>query len=173
MNMGGPTEPAKVKPFLNRLFTDQDIIDLGGGYFQKALAKVIAYRRTPKITSQYEQIGMSPSYRITKAQGDTLQSLLNDKHPDLDFKSYVMFRYTDPLTTDVLKQMKSDGIEHAIAFPQYPMWSCTTSGSSMNELWRNLKALDMEKTFRWSVIDRWNLHDRLQERFDRPFQQLS
>jgi protoheme ferro-lyase len=36
--------------------------------------------------------------------------------------------------------------------------SCTTSGSSYNHLWRELKRIDMEKQFKWSVLDRWNLH---------------
>ena len=33
-------------------------------------------------------------------------------------------------------QMKADGVRRAIAFSQYPQWSCTTAGSSMNDLWR-------------------------------------
>ena len=34
-------------------------------------------------------------------------------------------------------------------------WSCTTSGSSMNELWRQVKDKGMDDTFKWSIIDRW------------------
>ena len=37
-------------------------------------------------------------------------------------------------------QMKADGVRRAIAFSQYPQWSCTTAGSSMNELWRGVRA---------------------------------
>ena len=55
--------------------------------------------------------------------------------------------------------MKADGVKRAIAFSQYPHWSCTTSGSSMNHLWRELKRLDMGDEFEWSLIDRWPLHD--------------
>ena len=59
----------------------------------------------------------------------------------------------------VLDQMKADGVEHAIAFSQYPQWCCNTSGSSYNHLWRELKAKGMEDTFKWSIIDRWFLSD--------------
>jgi protoporphyrin/coproporphyrin ferrochelatase len=54
--------------------------------------------------------------------------------------------------------MKEDGITRAIAFSQYPQYSCTTTGSSMNHLWRELIRLNMESTFSWSVIDRWHSH---------------
>lgn len=37
---------------------------------------------------------------------------------------------------------------------QYPQWSCTTTGSSMNQLWRELDRLDMVGDFQWSLIDR-------------------
>lgn len=53
-------------------------------------------------------------------------------------KAYTAFRYANPPTEEALVEMKKDGVEHAIAFSQFPQWSCTTSGSSMNELWRQL-----------------------------------
>jgi hypothetical protein len=33
MNMGGPSEPEETQEFLKRLFTDNDIIELGGSPF--------------------------------------------------------------------------------------------------------------------------------------------
>ena len=53
--------------------------------------------------------------------------------------------------------MSRDGIEHAIAFSQYPQWCCNTSGSSYNHLWRVLRQKDMTQRFKWTVIDRWFL----------------
>ena len=32
--------------------------------------------------------------------------------------------------------MAADGVERAVAFTQYPQFSCSTTGSSLNELWR-------------------------------------
>ena len=49
MNMGGPSVPEETGTFLHRLFNDPDIIDLGGGTFQKMLGTFIAKRRTPKV----------------------------------------------------------------------------------------------------------------------------
>lgn len=70
-------------------------------------------------------------------------------------KAYVAFRYASPLVDEALVEMKKDGVERAVAFSQFPQWSCTTMGSSVNELWRELKRLNMEGDFKWSIIDRW------------------
>lgn len=43
--------------------------------------------------------------------------------------------------------------------------SCTTAGSSMNDLWATLRKMGLEDRFRWSLIDRWPLHE---VRFNTP-----
>jgi ferrochelatase len=54
--------------------------------------------------------------------------------------------------------MKNDGVKRAIAFSQYPQFSCTTTGSSLNELTKILGKMDPERQMIWSIIDRWSLH---------------
>jgi ferrochelatase len=76
-------------------------------------------------------------------------------------KHYIAFRYASPLTADALQEMKSDGVARAVAFTQYPQYSCSTTGSSMNELYRQLQHLDPERKMKWSVIDRWHSHPGL------------
>ena len=73
-------------------------------------------------------------------------------------KFYPAFRYTAPFSEDVLVQMKADGVRRAVAFTQYPQYSCATTGSSINELWRAARRLGLEREFHWSVIDRWPTH---------------
>jgi len=51
--------------------------------------------------------------------------------------------------------MLADGVEHIVAFTQYPQYSCSTTGSSLNELYRQLRRQDPEGRTRLSVIDRW------------------
>lgn len=76
-------------------------------------------------------------------------------------KHYIAFRYANPLTPEALEAMKADGIERAVAFTQYPQYSCSTTGSSMNELYRQLQELDPQRKMKWSVIDRWFTHNGL------------
>ncbi|KAJ9126736.1 hypothetical protein QFC24_001767 [Naganishia onofrii] len=113
-------------------------------------------------------------------------ALLDELNPaSAPHKPYVMFRYAEPLTETCLEEMKRDGVERAIAFTQYPQYSCSTTGSSLNELMRvatlstragkstpkaTAEARDEEKLIKgglawggqgqveWSVIDRWPTH---------------
>jgi ferrochelatase len=59
--------------------------------------------------------------------------------------------------------MKKDGVRRAVAFTQYPQYSCSTTGSSLNELWRLSKKHDAGREIEWSVIDRWPTHGGLVE----------
>ena len=161
MNMGGPSTPdvATAGAFLHRLFTDNDIIEMGGGWVQKNVGAFIAKRRAPKVAEQYEQIGGSPIRKWTEQQGEAMCRLLDETRPEsAPHKPYIAFRYADPLTEETLTKMKADGVKRVVAFSQFPQWSCTTTGSSMNELWRTVKELGMGDDFEWSIIDRWADH---------------
>lgn len=67
--------------------------------------------------------------------------------------------------------MKKDGITRAIALSMYPQYSCSTTGSSLNELHQCLQKLDAEKTIKWSVIDRWATQPGLIEAFTNKIQE--
>ncbi|KAI9017811.1 hypothetical protein BC832DRAFT_589057 [Gaertneriomyces semiglobifer] len=165
MNMGGPRTLDDVQPFLTNLFSDGDLIPIP---FQKyGSAKFIARRRTPSIQEQYAQIGGgSPILAWTQQQGQGIVERIRKLRPDLGpVKPYIAFRYVDPLTTDTLRQMQMDGIRRAVAFTLYPQYSCSTTGSSLNELWRQCQELDPQNQIRWSVVDRWGTHPGLLEAF--------
>ena len=97
-------------------------------------------------------------------------------------KPYVAFRYADPLTEEMYAQLLADGFGggkggRAVAFTQYPQYSCSTTGSSLNDLWKCREKLEgtgrggVEKangedgSIQWSVIDRWPVHSGLVEAF--------
>lgn len=87
-----------------------------------------------------------------------MAALLDELHPaTAPHKHYVAFRYARPLTDETARQMKADGVQRAVAFTQYPQYSCSTTGSSLNELYRRGKAGEMGDV-EWSVIDRWGTH---------------
>lgn len=93
-------------------------------------------------------------------------------------KPYVAFRYADPLTEEMYNKLLEDGFGNgkggrAVAFTQYPQYSCSTTGSSLNELWKWRNKLEGKSggqapsnatndgTISWSVIDRWPVHKGL------------
>ncbi|OWK01675.1 FECH [Cervus elaphus hippelaphus] len=57
--------------------------------------------------------------------------------------------------------MERDGLERAVAFTQYPQYSCSTTGSSLNAIYRYYNEAGKEPTMRWSTIDRWPTHPLL------------
>ena len=88
-------------------------------------------------------------------------------------KPYVAFRYADPLTEEMYNELFADGFGNgnggrAVAFTQYPQYSCSTTGSSLNELWKWRQRLEGKNgpgAIQWSVIDRWPAHPGLVEAF--------
>ncbi len=157
LNLGGPATLDDVQPFLLELFADREIIQLP---FQRWLGPFIARRRTPKVRGLYANIGGgSPILRHTEAQGRGMIARLDRLTPETaPHKFYVAFRYTRPNSDDALRAMRADGIERAIAFTQYPQFSCSTTGSSLNELWRAADRTGLRDAFRWSIVDRWPVH---------------
>jgi protoporphyrin/coproporphyrin ferrochelatase len=164
-NLGGPKSAEEVGPFLHNLFTDRDIIQMP---FQSVLAPLLAKRRTPVVGELYKEIGYSPIYKYTKLQGEgminSLQTL-QSQNPNsfltkYDFSFHIAFRYSAPRVRSTLEEMAKEGIERAILFSQYPQFSCTTAGSSLNELWSEYQRFSKETghRFEWSLIDRWPTH---------------
>ncbi|KAG7008432.1 ferrochelatase [Physcia stellaris] len=175
MNMGGPSTTDEVGDFLSRLFADADLIPLGR--LQSYLGPLISRRRTPKIKQQYAAIGGgSPIRKWSEYQSSEMCKILDRISPETaPHKPYVAFRYANPLTEDMYAQLLEDGFGNgkggrAVAFTQYPQYSCSTTGSSLNELWRWRTRLEGKETdengkITWSVIDRWPVHHGLVDAF--------
>lgn len=168
MNMGGPSTLEEVNPFLTRLFLDRDLMRLP---LQSHLGPLIARRRTPKVEGQYAQIGGgSPILRWTRTQGEQMAKMLDELSPETaPHKAYVAFRYASPLTDECMDELEADGVTRAIAFSQYPQYSCSTTGSSLNELYREIQRRGAEHKasarIQWSIIDRWPTHAGLVRAF--------
>ncbi|EON68347.1 ferrochelatase [Coniosporium apollinis CBS 100218] len=178
MNMGGPSTTDEVGDFLSRLFADADLIPLGR--LQNYLGPLISRRRTPKIKKQYAEIGGgSPIRKWSEHQCEEMCKILDKTSPETaPHKPYLAFRYANPLTEEMYNKLLADGFGggrggRAVAFTQYPQYSCSTTGSSLNELWRwrnklegpRAGGVDPAGAIQWSVIDRWPTHAGLVEAF--------
>ena len=153
---------------------DGDLIPLGR--LQGYLGPLISKRRTPKIQKQYADIGGgSPIRKWSEHQASEMCKILDKISPaTAPHKPYVAFRYAAPLTEEMYEQLLKDGFGNgkggrAVAFTQYPQYSCSTTGSSLNELWKWRNRLEgrgeVPGSINWSVIDRWPTHSGLVEAF--------
>ncbi|GCE97940.1 ferrochelatase hem15 [Zygosaccharomyces mellis] len=166
MNMGGPSTVKETHDFLYELFSDNDLIPISKNY-QRTIAKYVAKFRTPKIEAQYSEIGGgSPIKKWSEYQSSEVCRILDSISPETaPHKPYVAFRYAKPLTHETYGKLLQDGVERAVAFTQYPQFSYSTTGSSLNELWRRIKQLDPQRKITWSTIDRWPDNEGLTSAF--------
>ncbi len=153
LNLGGPEKQEDVRPFLYNLFSDRDIIRLGPSLLQKPIAAMIARKRTPTSMANYRKIGGgSPINRITSLQAKGLADALAG---DGDFLVRPCMRYWHPFAKPVLREMLEAGVTRLIALPLYPHYSRATTGSSYNDLRKQIAqcgtALQMEEIRSWPV----------------------
>lgn len=160
LNMGGPKTTDEVHEYLLRIMTDRDMIQLP---VQGTLGPYIAKRRTPEVQKKYSEIGGgSPILKWTDLQGNLLCKKLDRVSPETGpHKHYIAFRYANPLTEETLEKIENDQVERVVIFSQYPQYSCATTGSSFNAIYRYFKERPLRKGCQWSVIDRWPTHPLL------------
>ena len=135
LNLGGPASMEDVEGFLYNLFADPDIIRLPSiiSFLQKPIAYVIAKRRAPVSSKNYESIGGgSPIVKYTQAQADLIRENLASR--GFDAECYFAMRYWNPYTEEVLSKILKDGINTLVIVPLYPPYSISTSGSSLRLL---------------------------------------
>lgn len=135
LQMGGPDSLEAVRPFLLNLFRDREIIKIGPAWLQPLIARLIVGRRTPVVLEKYREIGgRSPIRELTEAQARALSA-------ELDMPCFVAMRYWQPFTAEALQRARSAGVRRLVALSLYPHYSRATSGSSFNDLGRQLAAL--------------------------------
>lgn len=172
LNLGGPTSEESVKTFLYNLFRDEDIIKLGGGFFQELIAKTISTFRAKKVAVNYKEINAcpkgctgseyclnrqtkeistccSPINPLTEKQRKALEKALRQEFPSYDCHVYTAMRYWRPFAHQALEDIKEDGITHLILLPLYPQFSWTTTGSSFRD-WE-----DVKKKYQNSIPQSW------------------
>lgn len=159
LNLGGPRNLDDVRPFLDRLFADRDLIRFPGGRWgQRLLARLVVQARLPSVLRNYASIGGgSPIHRHTAAQLEGVAQRLTQRH-GRSFRPYIAFRYARPLSEDALRAMHADGVEEVVVLTLYPQYSTATTGSSLRDLGRALDRTGLRAAFRFRVIDRWYDH---------------
>jgi len=150
LNMGGPDSVEAVEPFLYRLFSDRELIQLPlGALLQKPFARLISHFRAKHVRENYRQIGgCSPLLRWTSLQAQGIARQLGES-----CRPYVAMSYSSQTAEQVVKRMKADGIESAVVLSMYPHYTGATTGSSLNDFRRAARKFYPELAF--LVIEQW------------------
>jgi len=129
LNMGGPDSVAAVRPFLQNLFSDPEILPAPGP-IRRLLARWIAARRAPRSAANYRVIGgKSPLTEITRAQARALEQELG-----AGYRVHVAMRYWNPMAREAARQIREERAGRVLALPLYPQYSRATTGSSLADL---------------------------------------
>jgi ferrochelatase len=124
-NLGGPSGPDAVQPFLFNLFNDPVIISLPNP-LRWLVAKLISKRRAPVAQKIYAEIGgKSPILDLTQKQGQALEKGLGS-----DTKVFISMRYWHPMSAATALDVQKFDPDEIILLPLYPQFSTTTTGSS-------------------------------------------
>ena len=134
-NLGGPDNPAAVRPFLVNLFTDPAILRVPP-FVRPWLARIIAYARTKAATANYALLGgKSPLLELTEQQASALEAALKDALADMDARCFVAMRYWHPFSGAAVRAVQDWDPDQVLLLPLYPQYSTTTTGSSLTA-WR-------------------------------------
>ncbi|MFH1496596.1 MAG: ferrochelatase [Verrucomicrobiota bacterium] len=127
VNLGSPDSTAvpDVRRYLEEFLGDERVIDIKPRWLAKFVVNVlICPRRAPKSAEAYKEIWTedgSPLITTSKLVRDKLAA---DLGPDLPV--YLAMRYGSPSIPSVLEQIKADGIEEILLFPQYPHYAMSS-----------------------------------------------
>jgi ferrochelatase len=130
-NLGGPDEPAAVRPFLRNLFADPAIIP-APAIVRLPLAALIAKAREESAIANYAVMGGgSPILPETQAQAAALERTLKTRWLRDDVKVVIAMRHWRPLTSDAARAVERFNPTDVVLCPLYPQFSTTTTGSSL------------------------------------------
>lgn len=130
-NLGGPDEPAAVRPFLFNLFNDRAIIGAPQP-FRWLIAQMISRTREKLAQANYALMGgRSPLVPETEKQATALEQTLAARTLPVKTKTFLAMRYWRPFTKDAARAALEWGADEALLLPLYPQFSTTTTRSSM------------------------------------------
>ncbi|QJC27338.1 ferrochelatase [Anaplasma platys] len=137
LNLGGPTAPAEVEPFLFSMFSDKHIMDYPKPV-RLLLAKVISKLRARKSQKIYEHLaGKSPILQETEQQALSLERRLCGD-ATREYKVFVSMRHSKPHSQNVLDVIYSWSPEIVVLLPLYPQYASVTTQSSIENWYSSM-----------------------------------
>jgi ferrochelatase len=133
LNLGGPDSLDDVRPFLQRLFNDPEVLQIGWSPLRRFVAWSIARDRAPISREAYAQIGgRSPILAETTAQAQAVTDALGAR--GIATVPVVAMAAWHPLADEALATLAARGVRRAIALPLYPQESHTTTRASLSQI---------------------------------------
>jgi protoporphyrin/coproporphyrin ferrochelatase len=143
VNFGGPRDQQEIRPFLQELLKDQEVIRSGWPQFwHNIIFSRIAKNRARQVAHDYATIGGgSPIYAETEEVARQLRH-------SLDAPVLTFHRYLPSTHATFIQQIESLTCCEIIVFPMFPQFSYATTGSIARWLHEHLRGRTARK-IRW------------------------
>lgn len=115
------------------------MIDLPRWQWLPILYGIVLNTRPRKSAAEYAKVWTtegSPLLVTSRQQAELLEAALGARGIDASVR--VAMRYGEPSTRTALDELEAAGVERVIALPMYPQYASATTGSSVEELLREL-----------------------------------
>lgn len=136
LNLGTPDAPQtpEVRRYLQEFLMDPRVIDLSAAGRTALVYGAILPFRPQRSAEAYRKVWMeegSPLLVYGKALAAAVQAELGD-----ELRVELAMRYGNPSMTSVLDGFLRDGFERIVVLPLYPQYASSSTGSSIERLYR-------------------------------------
>ncbi|WP_006786598.1 ferrochelatase [Thiorhodospira sibirica] len=130
-----PTAPA-LRRYLKQFLWDPRVVEVARPLWWVILNGAILQVRPRRSAELYAKVWTpegSPLLAITKAQGQALQSVLEQRLPG-PVRVAIAMRYGHPSVAEALEQLRQARARRILVLPLYPQYSASTTGSIFDAL---------------------------------------
>jgi protoporphyrin/coproporphyrin ferrochelatase len=135
--------PAAVRRYLRQFLSDPRVVEGNRVLWWFVLRLLILPRRPHRSAALYRRIWSpdgSPLLVISQLQARALEAALNRDEPER-FKVVLGMRYGSPSIGSAVQELARWGADRLLLFPLYPQYAAATTGSTYDEVFRQLSLL--------------------------------
>jgi ferrochelatase len=143
-NVGTPEAPetGPVRTYLREFLSDRRVVDYPRWLWLPLLYSIILRVRPRRSAKLYRSIWTqsgSPLMVIMESIADKLESKINASRKG-SIAVEIGMRYGRPSIAQALRKLRSAGIQKLVVFPLYPQYSGTTTGSTFDAVFEEIRA---------------------------------
>ncbi|MEW5943928.1 MAG: ferrochelatase [Pseudomonadota bacterium] len=142
INLGTPEAPTKeaLRPYLRQFLSDPRVVEMPRALWWLILNGIILNTRPARSAEKYAQIWTregSPLLVHTRRQAKLLQGYLGERTRAPLAVEFAM-RYGKPGIAEGIAKLKEKGCDRILAFPLYPQYAASSTGSAFDGLFQAL-----------------------------------
>ena len=158
MNLGTPSAPtiASIRRYLREFLSDKRVVEIPRFVWYPILYGIILPFRPKRTVAAYQllwhEYGDSPLRAISAQQLEAITQYWRDHHNDgTQFR--LAMTYGEPSLTNIVDELRAQGIEHILVLPLYPQFSATTTGAiydrvaALFQTRRNIPSINVLKQY--------------------------